>query len=265
MRKALWIALALLAVTGRAEAGWEGPWQVEGAGGWRHVGGPDAALILEGRIGGLDARLEGRGDARGFWLQGTLSGIVDDAWVERATRLDARPSGTDALDVTLTREGAPPARERWRRPRPARLRVEAPSRYDPASGDLTFDIIVEGRPQAVVVMVVAAEGEYARLGGVVEHLHVALGEALPVGRHRVAWSGKDRGLDGQPILPGEYRLVVTTAEDAVGPPPGVEGDPLTASVTLTVDGAPAPVVVVAPGRDGPAPGLAGSVRPATRR
>lgn len=227
---------------------WRGAWQVEGQTCWRHVGGPDDALTLEGRLGDLDVRLHGRGDARGLSLAGVAERVGGEpaVWSQHAMRLEARAVPGGALEVTLDVAGEGPRRERWVKPTTPRLTVrtiggarasaDGPC-FEPGARDLVLEVVVEGRPVAVALQVLAAPDDqrYEHLGGLVHHVDLAGGAPLPVGRHRVTWSGADRSWAERPLLPGRYRITVVSSDEPLGPPPGEAAPPQSALVLVVPD------------------------------
>lgn len=266
-----------------ASARWRGAWQVVGQTSWRHVGGTNDALELEGRIGDLDARLRGRGDARGLSLTGEGARISGEpaVWTQHAVRLEARAAANGTLEVTLEVAGERPWRERWVRPTAPRLTVRAigrrdasrePSRgrpapddadlrFEPGASDLVLEVVVEGRPMSVALQVLAEpdDARYAHLDGLVHHVDLAGGAPLPIGRHRVTWSGADRSTAERLLLPGRYHVLVATSDAPLGPPPGEEAAPRAAlALVVPDDAAPPPTASTAPAgeREG---GLAGRV------
>jgi len=232
-RRRVWGAAALAAALAAGAGGqeeraagpeaWRGPWVVEGRATFRYVWIDDGRLAFEGEwddLGRLDLR--GRGRVRGgFVLEGRRR---RGAPGERLT-LEAAPAdgGRSRLAVTLAAGEAVLAEEVWLRPGPPRLEVE---RVRPTgSGGWVVDVAVRGRPQPVVLEVLAAEDDarYAGLGGVVHHARLADGAPLPIGRYRVEWDGRDRSWAARPVRSGRYRVRVH-APEPLGPPPGAEGD-----------------------------------------
>ncbi len=261
-RRVVATTLVLIGVgIGRAQADpgappdWRGSWLLDGACAWRHVGARAGGLVLEGRVAGFDLELEGVGSSDGFTLRGTALALDDGAAWPAA--LSARVAGGDGrLEVALTIDDRPPLKETWVRPAAPSVRLVAPGgRRGPLSLDtgvgLRLQVHVGGRPQAVVVSVLAPDDpRYAHLGGVVHHAVLAEGRPLLVGRHEVTWDGRDRSPHERPLLPGRYLLRVTAASDLLGAPPGEDPSSDTvAEVTLVVG----PDLAPAPAADEPTP------------
>jgi hypothetical protein len=265
-----------------ASARWRGAWQVAGQTSWRHVGGTNDALELEGRVGDLDVRLRGRGDARGLSLTGEGARISGEpaVWTQHAMRLEARAAASGALEVTIEVAGERPWRERWVKPTAPGLSVRAigapprprePSRrrpapddadlrFEPGAADLVLEVVVEGRPMSVALQVLADpdDARYAHLDGLVHHVDLADGAPLPIGRHRVTWSGADRSTTERLLLPGRYHVLVTTSDAPLGPPPGEEAAPRAALALVVPDDATPPTASAAPAGEEEG-GLAGRV------
>ncbi len=272
--------IVLIGWVGRASApawasdapSWRGAWLVADPCSWRHVGTQGDQLVLEGRVRGLDVTLRGAGDAGGLVLRGTA--LDADGALREAQLVARRGRSADALEVTLEVQGQPSLREAWLRPGAPALRLGAPGGrrggeaervtrlQDPGSAPLRLELRVEGRPQGVVLTVLApGDPRYEHLGGVVHHEALGDGRPLAVGRHEVAWTGLDRSLDGRPVLPGRYRVVVTAVDGPLGAAPGEDGALVTAELALVVGEPPVTALAPAPPRaatpDSPRPGLAG--------
>lgn len=255
-RSVIALAIVVIGWVGRVSAGepdWRGSWLADD-GTWRHVGAQGTGLVLEGRVRGLEVTLRGHGDAGGVVLRGTA---LDPAGNERPARLVGRPvagraASAASLAVTFDVEGLPPAEELWRRPGAPSLRLAVPGDRRAAStirlapgAPLRVEVHVGGRPQGVVLTIVAPDDpRYAHLGGVVHHHELGVGARLPVGRHDVTWSGRDRSPDAAPLLPGRYRVIVSAVEGLLGPAPGEEGVPVVAELALVVGEDPTEVAPV---------------------
>ena len=202
-----------LVLTGQGERGRRPPAVARSGGAGRPPGAKSRARALEGAGPTLQGLVRGeRGPGQ---LRARAAAAPPPRGRQVAVRLEARAGVEGTLDVALVLDGRELVREVWQPAGRARVRLVAcPARHDLDQGELTIELEVRGRPHQVLVRVDAANPErYPELAGLVQY--EALGP-LPVGRHRLRWSLRDRSFAAPRLEPGDYALRVASEPDATG-------------------------------------------------